>query len=151
MLDDELAEIVDTLRSLGADHADVEAKRAEDRLPRSVRETLSVFANGRGGVLILGLDETSGFHASGVRDAAKMTADLEALCSEDMEPPLRPTIKTHRFEGADLVVAEIPAVELSRRPCYYRGAGILQGSYIRVGSGRGNGRSWRRDATGAPG
>lgn len=135
MLDDEVAEVVDTLRSLGADDADVEAKRAEDKLPRSVRETLSAFANGRGGVLILGLDENSGFRASGVRDAAKMTADLGALCSEGMEPPVRPIIKTHRFEGVDLVVAEIPAIELSRRPCYYRGAGILQGSYIRVGDG----------------
>lgn len=37
MLDDELADIVGDLRRLGGDDADVEAKRAEDRLPQSVR------------------------------------------------------------------------------------------------------------------
>lgn len=135
MLDDELSEVVDALRTLGADDADVEAKRAADKIPKTVRETVSAFANSRGGVLILGLDETAGFRATGVRDPAKMMADLGALCSEDIEPPLRPTLKVHSFEGADLVVAEIPALELSRRPCYYRGAGIVQGSYIRVGDG----------------
>ncbi len=123
MLDDELADIIADLRALGADDADVEVKRSEERLPRSIRETLSAFANARGGMLILGLDEAAGFRATGVRNAAKMSADLGALCSEDMEPSLRPTIKVHRFEGVDLMVAEIPALERARKPCFYRGAG----------------------------
>lgn len=135
MLDDEVAEIVTNLRTLGSDDADIEAKRATDKLPRSTRETLSAFANTRGGVLILGLDEASRFGATGVRDPAKITADLASVCSEEMEPPLRPAIKTHRFEDVDLVVAEIPALERSRKPCYYRGAGIVRGSYVRVADG----------------
>lgn len=65
MLDDELAEIIGTLRTLGGDHAAVEAKRAETKLPRNVRETVSAFANTSGGVLILGLDESLGFQATG--------------------------------------------------------------------------------------
>ncbi|WET79554.1 ATP-binding protein [Amycolatopsis sp. QT-25] len=108
MLFGELAEIITNLRDLGGDHAFVEAKRAETKLPKSVRETLSAFANTSGGVLILGLDEANGFEVTGVRNPAKMEADLAALCSENLEPPLRPLIGTHWFEGADLVVAEIP-------------------------------------------
>ncbi|MQA26045.1 MAG: ArsR family transcriptional regulator [Micromonosporaceae bacterium] len=135
MLDSELEEIIANLRTLGADDADVEAKRAETALPRSVRETLSAFGNTRGGVLILGLDEGSGFVATGVRDSAKLTADLASLCSTDMEPPLRPLVRTHRFEGVDLVVAEIPELEPGRKPCYYSGAGITNGSFVRVGDG----------------
>ncbi|MFE3781877.1 ATP-binding protein [Amycolatopsis sp. NPDC059090] len=135
MLDDELAEIVGNLRRLGGDDADVEAKRAEDRLPKSVRDTVSAFANTRGGVLILGLDETSGFSANSVRDPAKMTADLSAVCADEMEPPLRPLIKTHRFEGADLVVAEVPALDSRSRPCFAKRLGMAQGSYVRVGDG----------------
>lgn len=133
MLDDELGAIVADLRSLGADDCDVEAKRSETALPKSVRDTLSAFANTHGGVLVLGLDETSGFQATGVRDAAKVTADLGSLCSTDMEPPLRPKIKTHRFEGVDLVVAEVPELERGRKPCFYAGAGMTNGSFVRVG------------------
>ncbi|TNC22872.1 RNA-binding domain-containing protein [Amycolatopsis alkalitolerans] len=126
MLDEELGDVVKNLRALGADDADVEAKRAEDRLPRSVRDTLSAFANTRGGMLILGLDEMSGFRASGVRNAAKMVADLGAVCAGEMDPPLRPLIRTHRFEGVDVIVAEVPALDRTRRPCFARGADSRQ-------------------------
>ncbi|GAA3676624.1 hypothetical protein GCM10022267_74370 [Lentzea roselyniae] len=135
MLDSELAEIVDNLRVLGTDVADVEAKKAEQKLPASIRESLSAFANTRGGVLILGLDEATGFTATGVRDAPKMAADLASWCSTDMEPPLRPLISVHQFEGVSLVVAEIAELDPAVKPCFYRGAGITQGSYVRVGDG----------------
>ncbi|AIJ20284.1 ATP-binding protein [Amycolatopsis methanolica] len=66
-------------------------------------------------------------------DPAKVSADLAAVCAEEMEPPLRPVIKVHRFEEADLVVAEVPALDRSRKPCFYKGAGVNQGSFVRVG------------------
>lgn len=59
MLDEELAEIVAGIRAIGGDIAEVEAKRAQGGLPKTVRDTLSAFANTQGGVLILGLDEAS--------------------------------------------------------------------------------------------
>jgi ATP-dependent DNA helicase RecG len=135
VLDDELVEIVENLRIVGADDAEVEAKRAESQLPRSVRDTLSAFANTRGGVLILGLDEAEGFRAVGVRDPAKMAADVASLCSTDMQPELRPAIRIHQLEGVSLVVVEVPEIEQDRKPCFYRGAGMSQGSYIRVHDG----------------
>lgn len=135
MLDEELVEIVQNLRLLGADDADVEAKRAERQLPSSIRATLSAFANTAGGVVILGLDEGRDFAASGLRDAAKIAADLASWCSTDMEPPLRPLIRVHELEGVQLVVAEVPELESSFKPCFYRGAGLTQGSYIRVHDG----------------
>jgi len=135
VLDHELVEIVDNLRTLGTDGADVEAKRADRQLPPSIRTTLSAFANTRGGVLILGLDESEGFAASGVREPAKMAGDLASWCSTEMEPPLRPLIRVHQIEGASLVVAEIPELEPARKPCFYRGAGLTQGSYVRVADG----------------
>ncbi|GLZ30437.1 hypothetical protein Lesp02_26260 [Lentzea sp. NBRC 105346] len=135
MLDGELAEIVENLRVIGSDVDDVEVKKAAGGLPRSIRETLSAFANTHGGTLILGLDETSGFSPTGIADPAKMTADLASLCSTDMYPELRPLIKVHQFEGVALVVAEVPAIEPALKPCYCRGAGMSKGSYVRVGDG----------------
>jgi hypothetical protein len=60
MQDEELAEIIRNLRTLGGDVSDVEVKKSQRELPKTVRETLSAFANTGGGVLILGLDETRG-------------------------------------------------------------------------------------------
>lgn len=135
MLDDEVAEIVENLRIWGSDGSDVEAKRAATQLPRSLRETLSAFANTVGGVVVLGLDESAGFAAVGVRDASRTAADLASWCSTEMEPPLRPLITVHRFEAVDLVVAEVPELEPGSKPCFYRGAGLSQGTYVRVHDG----------------
>ncbi|MGQ0774667.1 MAG: ATP-binding protein [Pseudonocardiales bacterium] len=135
MQDAELAEIVENLRVIGADIADVEVKKARGGLPRSVRETLVAFANTRGGVLILGLDEEAGFAASGLPDPAKMSSELASLCATDLEPALRPLIGIHDFEGVRVLVAEVQELERTRKPCFYRGGGITQGSYIGIGDG----------------
>lgn len=57
------------------------------------------------------------------------------MCSENVDPPLRPLIGTHRFEDADLVVAEIPELPPGSKPAYNRGTGMTQGSFIRVADG----------------
>ncbi|TYP81149.1 ATP-binding protein [Blastococcus xanthinilyticus] len=135
MTADELADIVAHLRAVGADGADVEAKASKTALPKSTRETLSAFANTDGGVIVLGLDESSNFAATGVDDAAKVAADLGAMASTNMEPPLRLLIETHEFEGVHLVTAEVPRMSLDKRPCFYTGAGMDRGSFIRVADG----------------
>jgi ATP-dependent DNA helicase RecG len=130
MTDDDLSSLVDDLRAFGTDVANVEAKRARDALPRSVRETLPAFANTAGGVLILGLDEEHGFVATGVTDPKRVADALSALAAEEMEPPLRPAIGLHRFEGVVLVVAEVPELDVGTKPCFSRGTGK---AYVRVG------------------
>lgn len=134
MHDDELPVLVEDLRRYGGDLAEVEVKRARDKLPKSTHETLSAFANTKGGVLILGLDEKSGFRAVGVSDAAKLVADLGSWCSE-FEPPIRAVITTRTFESVDLIVAEIPETLPVDKPCHVKSMGVYQGSFIRVGDG----------------
>jgi len=135
VLDAELAELISNLRVLGADIADVEVKNAGGGLPKSLRETLSAFSNTSGGVVILGLDEGRGFAAAGLRDPAKLAADLGSMCSSEMEPAVRPLIRVHRFEGHQLVVAEIPELDPAQKPCFYMGAGMTKGSFVRVSHG----------------
>jgi ATP-dependent DNA helicase RecG len=135
MTGDELAAIIAELRRAGTDTLHVEAKRAERELPRRLWETLSSFSNTRGGgVIILGLDEAARFAAAGVRDPAKVMQDLASLCDQ-MEPPLRIAVDIYPFEGTSLVVAEVPEVDLTHKPCHYRGAGLTNGAFIRVGDG----------------
>lgn len=135
MTNEELTELIELLRRRGTDLEYVEAKSSAQALPKRLWETLSAFANQRGGgVVILGLDENQGFATAGVRDIGKVQADLASVCDQ-MEPPLRPLIGVHDFEGGQLVVAEIPEVPLEQKPCYYRGSGLYTGSYVRVADG----------------
>lgn len=135
MTSDELEEILQTLRDIGGDWAHIEAKRAEHGLPKRLWETLSAFANTPGGgVIVLGLDEESGFSAVGVRDPARLQSDLASLC-DLMEPPLRPLIQVHTMEGQPVLVAEVPEITHTQKPCHYRGAGLMTGSFIRVADG----------------
>ena len=132
---DELEETLQTLRDVGGDLTHLEAKRAERALPKRIWETLSAFANTPGGGIILfGLDEEAGFQVVGLRDPTKLQSDLASLC-DMMEPPLRPLIQIHTLEGQYVVAAEIPEVPHTQKPCHYRGAGLMTGSFIRVADG----------------
>jgi ATP-dependent DNA helicase RecG len=132
---DELGEIVENLRVLGSDVADIEVKKAQGGFPKGLRETLSAFSNTYGGVVILGLDETDAFAATGLVNPSKMASDLAGMCSDEMEPALRPYIQIHTFEGVQLLVAEVPELPRDQKPCFYKGAGITKGAYIRVHDG----------------
>ncbi len=135
MTDIELQELIDSLRSVETDTLHLEAKRAEHELPRRLWETVSAFANTPGGgVLLLGLDEASGFTAVGVRNPKKLQQDLASLCDQ-MEPPIRGVIELHLFEGVTLLTAEIPEVSIAQKPSYYPGSGLTNGAFIRVADG----------------
>ncbi|HSK04415.1 MAG TPA: RNA-binding domain-containing protein [Kofleriaceae bacterium] len=135
MTNEELSEIVIALRGVGTDHIDVEAKASETELPKQLWHSLSAFANTiGGGVIVLGLDERSGFQTVGVQRPKQIQQDLANLCDQ-MEPPLRAQIRPHVFEGKTVIVAEVPEVDRSQKPCFYKGAGHLNGAYVRVADG----------------
>ncbi len=123
------------LRQFGNDHRHVEAKKAKGGLPTRLWETLSAFANADGGVLLLGVDEASGFAVTGVDDPASAERAVGEMCSARMEPPIRAQIGTVEVDGRSVVVIEVPALARDRRPCFYVGEGAHRGSYIRVGDG----------------
>ncbi|HEY0020898.1 MAG TPA: ATP-binding protein [Longimicrobium sp.] len=136
MTSDELRDLLEQLQRQGTELTNVEAKRARDGIPRRIWETLSAFANTPGGgVLLLGVDGQQGFAPTGVSDAAKVQADLGAVAADQMEPPLRPLLQVFEIDGAAVVVAEVPELPASAKPCYYQGAGLPNGAFIRVGDG----------------
>ena len=48
---------------------------------------------------------------------------------------MRPLIRIDRFEGELVVVAEIPELDPAQKPCFYIGAGMTKGSFVRVSDG----------------
>ncbi len=134
--DHDLKETILGLRRFGTDTATVEAKRATTEVPKSLRPTLSAFSNTNGGgVVILGLDEKTGFAATGVADPAKVASVLADWCSTMFEPPVRSTVGIHTFEDVQLVVAEVPELPVALRPCFIKSVGMDRGSYRRTADG----------------
>lgn len=129
MLGHELAEMINQLRTVGAESSSIEVKTG---VGRAVLETLSAFSNHGGGILIVGVSENDGFtvvqdfNPKAARDA------LTSFCDQ-LSPPARPEISIVPFESGQVLVAEIPEMEPQDKPCYVTERGLYKGSYIRTG------------------
>jgi ATP-dependent DNA helicase RecG len=121
--------LVERLRRFGGEPSEVEAKAAEDGLPKSVVETLCAFANTNGGTLILGIDERAGFAVVPLADPVRLRDNLVSVASDNLEPPLRLATCLVEFDGQRLVVAEVDPIPSDHRPCYVASKGIGTGSY----------------------
>lgn len=133
MLPEELRELAAKVRAQRAEAQFLEVKAAKDGCPKRLYDTLSGFSNqDSGGILIFGLDERAAFRAVGVYDLHDLQKKVTEQCNQ-MEPPVRAVFTFAEYEGVNICSAEIPAIDLAERPCYYKGAGKVKGAYIRVG------------------
>ena len=133
MLTEDLLELVNATVHQKTEGQTLEVKAAHEGCPKRLYDTLSSFSNqDSGGVLLFGLDEKQGFQVVGVYDLQDLQKKVTEQCNQ-MEPPVRAVFTVAEAEGLPVCAAEIPAVDLSERPCYYKGAGRVKGSYIRVG------------------
>ena len=133
ILSNDLIDLAKSVCEQQAETQTLECKAAHIDCPKRLYDTLSSFSNqDSGGVLLFGIDETAGFQAVGVYDAQDLQKKVTEQCNQ-MEPPVRAVFTIAELDGRWICSAEIPAIDLSERPCYYRGAGRSRGSYIRVG------------------
>jgi len=133
MLEEELVQLVNKITSEKCEKQNIELKKALGGTPTKLYDTLSSFSNQMGGGIILfGIDEDSDYKVVGVYDAQ----DLQKKVMEQslqMEPVVRPLFTVATIDEKVLVSAEISECEIYDKPCFYKGAGRLRGSYIRVG------------------
>lgn len=133
MLVEELIELANRVCKQKAEEQTIELKAAHTDCPKRLYDTLSSFSNqDSGGVILFGIDEAAGFKAVGIYDAQDLQKKVTEQCQQ-MEPPVRAVFTIAEFEEQWICSAEIPALDISERPCYYRGAGRTKGAYIRVG------------------
>ena len=133
MLTEELIELANKICRQKAEGQTVELKAAHSGCPKRLYDTLSSFSNQDcGGVILFGIDESASYEAVGVYDPQDLQKKVTEQCQQ-MEPPVRAVFTLAEFRGKMICSAEIPAIDIAERPCYYRGAGRTSGSYIRVG------------------
>lgn len=134
MSESSLDAMVQRLRRLGLEPTEIEVKAAVGGLPKTVVETLSAFANGDGGTLLLGLDE-DGFRLAPGFDATKIRDALAEACHQKVTPPIRTSIEVVDFEGAHVVRLDVEEIDPVDKPCFVTDRGEYNGSYIRGGDG----------------
>ena len=133
MLNEELLQLVDSICKWRSETQTVEVKAAHEGCPTRLYDTLSSFSNqDSGGVILFGLDEASGFRPVGVYDLNDLQKKVTEQCNQ-MEPRVRAVFTTAEYKGVPVCSAEIPSLDLTERPCYYKGAGKVRGSFVRVG------------------
>lgn len=133
MLTSELIELVEAVQRAKAEAQTTEVKAANKGCPSRLYDTLSSFSNQDGGGRILfGLSEADNFEVVGVYDLQDLQKKVTEQCNQ-MEPPVRGVFTAAEYQGRDVCCVEIPSLDISKRPCYYRGSGIVRGSFVRVG------------------
>ncbi|MEU4365354.1 ATP-binding protein [Promicromonospora sp. NPDC023987] len=135
MAEDEIVDLIAGLRRIGGEPERIEAKRATGGLPTSLRETLSAFSNTDGGVVLLGVDEQSGFSVVELPDATALRDALVQMSRDDLTPPIRIATEVVEVEGRLVVVGEVPPVPWDQRPVYVTSKGVSNGSFLRSGDG----------------
>lgn len=133
MLEVELVKLVEKIIEEKCEKQNIELKNASGGAPTKLYSTLSSFSNQvGGGIIIFGVDESSGYKVKGVYDAQ----DLQKKVMEQslqMNPTIRPLFTVAKIADKMVVSAEITECDIYDKPCYYKGAGRLRGSYIRIG------------------
>ncbi|MBN1333994.1 MAG: putative DNA binding domain-containing protein [Synergistales bacterium] len=130
-------ELLDLLKDLREDNQEdvpLHIDSASHEVPKDLWKTLSAFANTPGGgVIILGIDPRKDFSITGVRSAVDMKDSILSLCSQ-MCPRLDPLIQVFQLDNRDVIAIEVGEALPGQKPCYYRGQGYYNGSYIRSGN-----------------
>jgi ATP-dependent DNA helicase RecG len=133
MTDKKLIELLKQVQKLKCESPTLEIKSAQKGTPEKLFDTLSSFSNqDSGGIILFGVDEKSDFKEVGVYNAADLQKHVVEQCNQ-MTPIVRPLFTIAQKAGKTFVSAEIPAMDICDRPCYYSGKGRLKGSYTRVG------------------
>mgnify|MGYP003297236496 CR=1 FL=1 len=133
MLPEELHDLAERILTRRCEMQNIELKRAAKGTPEKLYNSLSSFSNqSGGGIILFGIDEKNNFEVTGVYDPQ----DLQTIVTEQalqMEPVVRPVFTVAEYKGKTIVSAEIAECETISKPCFYRAAGRIRGSYIRVG------------------
>ncbi len=96
-------------------------------------DSLSSFSNqDEGGIIIFDVDETDNYAVKGVYDAQDLQKKVTEQCKQ-MEQSVSTMFTVCEVDGNTAVSAEIPDVDISERPVFYKGVGRIKGSYVSVG------------------
>jgi len=134
MNEQEILNLIKQLQQRQTETVSLEAKAARVDFPKKCYDTFSSFANTKGGVILFGIDEEKNFEVCGVYDTNDLQKKIVSMCKDVLEPKLKPEFLVITVEeGKNVLACKIDELLQKDKPCYYKNAGINNGSYIRIG------------------
>lgn len=135
-----LDEIVSSARRARTDSSRVEIKSAGHGLPtKALWPTISAFSNTRGGLVILGLDESDDFRPSDGFDAKSVADALAETFAKTnggvVTPAPHVEIDIVPFEDSSVVTVDVAELPAAQKPCFVTNQGKENGSYQRLSDG----------------
>ena len=133
MTEKEVIEAIKYIQKYQTETDKIEAKTAEIDWPKKCYDTISAFANKYGGLIIFGINENNNFIEQDVYDVSDLQKKITSLCTNSMEPKLRPEFLPITYNNKKLLAVKIDEIPQNQKPCYYKSAGMNKGSYTRIG------------------
>lgn len=133
MTQDDIVKIIDFIRNFKTETNSIETKSAKYGCPQKYYDTISSFSNKNGGVIVFGIDEDNNFEINDVYDINDLQKRISALCTDCMEPAVRPEFFPCEIDGKKILLVKINEIMQSKKPCYYKPKGLIKGAYTRVG------------------
>ena len=133
MTEKEVIDAIEYMQKHQTETDKIEAKTAEVDFPKKCYDSISGFANKNGGIIIFGINENNNFIEQDVYDVNDLQKQITSLCTESIEPKIRPEFLPIIYKNKKLLAVRINEIPQNQKPCYYKSAGINKGSYIRVG------------------
>lgn len=133
MTEQEVIKAIKYMQKYQTETDKIEAKTAEVDFPKKCYDTISGFANKYGGIIIFGINEHNSFIERDVYDVNDLQKKITSLCSDSMEPIIRPEFLPIAYNGKTLLAVKINEIPQNKKPCYYKNVGMHKGSYIRIG------------------
>lgn len=133
MTETEVIDAIKYMQEYQTETDKLEAKTAEKGCPQKCYDTISAFANKRGGIIIFGINEHNNFIEQDVYDVNDLQKQITSLCTTSLEPKIRPEFLAVTYNGKKLLAVKINELPQKKKPCYYKNVGINKGSYIRIG------------------
>ena len=129
---------ITTLLNMG-ERINIETKKAENALPRSIWETYSAFANTIGGYILLGITEEKGddgstcYRPTGIEKPEKLKKEFfNTLNSEKVNTNILTDndVEVVNYHGVSLLCIHVPQASYRQRPIYING-NLNKGTYKR--------------------
>lgn len=118
----------------------LEVKKAKDKLPNSLCETYSSFANTNGGCIILGVKEREdeSWETTGLKDVSLLKKSFFDTLHNPSKVNISlvddSSVKEYEYDEDKILVIEVPKARREDRPVYIDGD-MWNGTYRRDGEG----------------
>ena len=116
----------------------IEAKEATGGLPHSIWETYSGFANAKGGVILLGVEELpdKSLHALDLLDPQWLIDDFWAILRDPKQVSVNllteENVQVHEIDGKHIIAIHVPEAAPAQKPVHLR-QNPYRETYIREG------------------